>query len=154
MDITLKLATAPGYSWDLIYTNMEPYYRLRRYSWDKADFFASWAKFINVEVFFGEEKVGIIRLAQRGERTHVYTLQIEKRWQGKGIGWQCLSRVEEYARTRCSRGVSLSVFAENPARKLYQRYGFVEMAEQNDIFEMIYDFLPQQGCAQTQEQTI
>jgi ribosomal protein S18 acetylase RimI-like enzyme len=48
---------------------------------------------------------------------------------GRGIGTRLLEALVEAARDGGYRAVSLSVEADNPARRLYERAGFVRVAE-------------------------
>jgi GNAT superfamily N-acetyltransferase len=47
---------------------------------------------------------------------------------GQGIGTQTLTRLIEHCRT-CAQGISLSVRADNPAVRLYQKLGFQTLSE-------------------------
>jgi len=58
---------------------------------------------------------------------------------GQGIGSRLMERLFEEART-CYPAVSLSVTAENPARRLYARFGFATVAEAGSSLTMVKTF--------------
>lgn len=57
-------------------------------------------------------------------------------YRGRGIGSQLLARLLEQAQG-CCPGVSLSVSAGNPARRLYERFGFEIVAERGSSLTML-----------------
>lgn len=56
------------------------------------------------------------------------TIAVTPDFRGRGIGTQLLQRVLEAARSRFP-AVSLSVRADNPAVRLYERFGFVQVPD-------------------------
>ncbi len=58
---------------------------------------------------------------------HVHTVIVEQGYRHLGIGNSLLSIAEQWAKEKDARRLGLSVFAFNePARKLYDRFGFQE----------------------------
>ena len=53
-------------------------------------------------------------------------VSVQPEARGVGLGTELICDVVEVARVRGDRGVSLSVEAGNPARKLYEKLGFVD----------------------------
>lgn len=62
---------------------------------------------------------------------------------GRGIGTQLLEAMLEAARTRYT-ALSLSVSPENPARRLYERLGFVVVGQHGPALTMQIVFAPDQ----------
>jgi GNAT superfamily N-acetyltransferase len=58
---------------------------------------------------------------------------------GTGVGAALLTAVADLARTRGVEQLSLSVAAENPARRLYERLGYRELREVGDGILMLLD---------------
>ncbi len=67
--------------------------------------------------------IGVIKLGDLGESLHIRQLQILPNYQGKGIGRKVLTVIEKKAKER-KKAVTLAVLIENPAKKLYDSYGF------------------------------
>jgi GNAT superfamily N-acetyltransferase len=57
-------------------------------------------------------------------------------YRGRGIGSALLRRALEMAAIS-HRAVSLSVFAENPARRLYERFGFEPVGTSENVVTMV-----------------
>ena len=59
-------------------------------------------------------------------------------WRGRGIGGAMLRELISVARSR-HRRISLSVNHANPARRLYERFGFREVATRGDAVTMLLE---------------
>lgn len=64
-------------------------------------------------------------------------LAVQPHARGAGIATGLLSRLLEHPRTRRLPGVSLSVDPDNPARRLYERLGFVKVGEVESSWTML-----------------
>jgi GNAT superfamily N-acetyltransferase len=71
------------------------------------------------------------------ERTPELTVAVVPSKRGKGLGEQLLSALLERARGAGHHAISLSVERANPARKLYERFGFREVDERGDTVVMV-----------------
>ncbi len=58
-------------------------------------------------------------------------------WRGRCLGTRLLGALINTARTRGCSGLSLSVAATNPARRLYERHGFVKVGEAGSSWTML-----------------
>lgn len=67
------------------------------------------------------------------------TIALLPGYRGLGIGTQLLARLMYEVSLNYS-AVSLSVSADNPARRLYERHGFVLSGEDGDSLTMIFRF--------------
>jgi len=64
-------------------------------------------------------------LGDAGEdAAYVSDVAVGAGFRGQGVGWRLLESAEEWARARGKRSMSLHVAASNPARHLYERFGF------------------------------
>lgn len=81
------------------------------------------------------QPVGLLKFTQDHLDWEIIQIQIKPSLQGKGVGSQLLQQVVAEAQ-KAGASVKLSVFKKNPARYLYERFGFAIVAETNDAFEM------------------
>jgi ribosomal protein S18 acetylase RimI-like enzyme len=61
---------------------------------------------------------------------------------GRGIGARVLEALVDVAREVGYRAISLSVETDNPARRLYERAGFVRVADDGGAWTMLLEFRP------------
>ena len=61
---------------------------------------------------------------------------------GRGVGGRLLDALVDVARDEGHRAVSLSVEPDNPARRLYQRAGFVRVADDGGAWTMLLELRP------------
>lgn len=59
-------------------------------------------------------------------------------WRGRGVGSAILRRLQEIATASGLEGLSLSVHADNPAQRIYQRAGFVPFAGNETAMTMLW----------------
>jgi ribosomal protein S18 acetylase RimI-like enzyme len=110
--------------------NMSSYRSARCIAWDPRRFRLSWGQFENLAIVHGSQCCGFIRLLPEGEALAIRDLQIDPRFQGKGIGTWAIVQVKGMARARGYNVLRLRVYPENPAMALYARLGFcVERVE-------------------------
>ncbi|WP_374689649.1 N-acetyltransferase family protein [Promineifilum sp.] len=71
------------------------------------------------------------------DETPELSMAVLPAYRGRGIGSQLLTRLLSEAARRYP-GVSLSVAADNPARRLYERHGFVAVKQSGDSLTMLW----------------
>jgi GNAT superfamily N-acetyltransferase len=78
---------------------------------------------------------GLLDVARRPDALHVVRIEIDPSFQGRGIGTRIVVHVLAEAR---QRGIParLDVFIANPARRLYERLGFVEVGRDGPSVSM------------------
>jgi GNAT superfamily N-acetyltransferase len=88
-------------------------------------------------VLLGGRPAGLLKTVRTGPVWDLIQIQVTPSEQGKGLGEKLLRIVMAQA---AAAGVplKLSVFKVNPARRLYQRLGFVVTGETHDAYDMLY----------------
>jgi ribosomal protein S18 acetylase RimI-like enzyme len=67
---------------------------------------------------------------------HIGDIQLESQHRNRGIGYGVLQLVESMALRRGYKEITLNVFRDNPAQRLYERCGFCKIDMQFDKFKM------------------
>ncbi len=131
VDPALRPATALDFAFceQLSRSNMAAYRSARGIAWDPQRFRASWAEFENFVILAGDNAVGLLRLLPEGEALGLRDLQVVPARQRQGIGGWALRQAQAIALQRGQAGLKLRVYADNPARALYARFGFGVVAE-------------------------
>lgn len=73
-----------------------------------------------------------IRAPSPPDAYHIAELDVDPAWRGKGIGGLLLDHAETAARDGGYTQMSLSTTTVNPARRLYERHGFVVAETRTD----------------------
>ncbi|MTI39650.1 GNAT family N-acetyltransferase [Fulvivirga lutimaris] len=80
--------------------------------------------------------VGFIKYKEQPKSLDIIQFQISPEHQGKGLGKMVLEIIESQAHTK-QKGLSLKVLKANPAKRLYERFGFKVVGE--DEFEFFME---------------
>lgn len=139
-DLRLFSATPEDFAFceHLSRTNMAGYLAARGIAWDPQRFRASWVEFENLMILAGGEAVGVLRLFPEGEALGLRDLQVVPGRQRQGIGGWAVRQAQAIALQRGHPRLQLRVYAENPARALYTRLGFVVKAEAGGTLHMAW----------------
>jgi ribosomal protein S18 acetylase RimI-like enzyme len=81
------------------------------------------------------ERAGLVKVIKDGNEWELSQIQITRKYQGKGIGNIIVSEIITEANQSGSR-VVLTVLKTNPAKKLYERLGFIVIKESDHSFRM------------------
>lgn len=73
------------------------------------------------------------------ERTPEMGVAVEPEHRGRGIGTALLERLHDELRSEGWAAVSLSVELANPAQRLYERLGYVEVGQRDDAAIMVLE---------------
>lgn len=102
------------------------------FGWDVARqdrlFAESWTPRDRWIVELGGEAIGSFSVSDRGTHVFIADVEIHPDHQGHGLGTEVLRRILAEADAR-RLAVRLQVLKRNPARRLYRRFGFVDVAE-------------------------
>jgi len=86
-------------------------------------------------VQYEDRDIGLLKVIKEGNVWDLVQVQIDPSMQGIGIGCQLISDVLAEA-SKHKVTVKLSVFKQNPAKKLYDRLGFEIAHETDTTYEM------------------
>jgi ribosomal protein S18 acetylase RimI-like enzyme len=90
-----------------------------------------WAQIIMLSA----RPVGLLKVVREGSEWELVQIQLIPELQGAGLGKRLVEGVIADAR-KSAASLRLSVLRENPARRLYDRLGFVVFSEGPHSFEM------------------
>lgn len=110
MNIKFRKATDKYFTEKLIRENMEPYYKELRIDWDQGLFEKNWDAFENYTLLVDFKPVGVLRLSHDHLAYYIRDLQVDHRWQSKGIGTKAIEYAVEIARNRRFELLRLRVF--------------------------------------------
>ncbi|HEY4583867.1 MAG TPA: GNAT family N-acetyltransferase [Lysobacter sp.] len=79
--------------------------------------------------------VGLLKVRRASGEWEIVQIQLGPELQGKGLGRALLQQVIDEA-TAAGAGLRLSVLKANPARRLYERLGFVVVGEKAQEYVM------------------
>jgi ribosomal protein S18 acetylase RimI-like enzyme len=82
-----------------------------------------------------QERVGMVKVIKEGNIWELCQIQITSKFQRKGIGYIVISEILTEARKKGVQ-LKLNVLKANPAKKLYERLGFVVIKDGNHFYEM------------------
>jgi ribosomal protein S18 acetylase RimI-like enzyme len=78
------------------------------------------------------EIAGRLWLDERADRVHILDIALLPAWRGRGLGTRCLL---DLAARDGGRRLSIQVEIHNPARRLYERLGFVADGEPEGLYQ-------------------
>ena len=123
--------------------NMSPYLMRRGQEFDDTRWrnLAPRASFYLIVDTLASPEVTLGFLSVRSEpdcptALHVGDIQLESQHRNRGVGWATLRLVEDLAKSRQLTELTLNVFRDNPALRLYERFGFRLIDTQFDKFKM------------------
>jgi len=76
---------------------------------------------------------GRLWLDEQGERLHILDIALLPAWRGRGIGTRCLQALADQGRV-----LSIQVEIHNPARRLYERLGFVAAGAVQGLYQAMH----------------
>jgi len=139
-DVVLRAATQAdaGFLYDVLKATMQAYVA-QTWGWDERDQQARFRQEFEpgadrIMVLDGED-IGVISVERRTDEVFLDKIYILPRYQGRGIGSELINGVLAQAFGR-DLPVTLRVLKVNPAKRLYERLGFVEVGETDASYLM------------------
>ena len=92
-------------------------------------------------ILVGDEVAGRLWTDERADRLHILDIALLPAWRGRGLGTRCL-------RDLAARGRPLSIQVElhNPARRLYERLGFVADGAPQGLHQAMFKPVTPEEC--------
>lgn len=105
-------------------------------NWGVEQLEQDWPLLQNHLLYLDRDRIGILRWRLRDESLHISDFQIEAAYRNRGLGSQAMLQFAQLARAQGHARVSLRVFHDNPARRLYERLGYAEI-ERSDHWAVL-----------------
>jgi GNAT superfamily N-acetyltransferase len=86
-------------------------------------------------IVHGPDPIGRIYVDRTGRDLGLIEISLLPEWRGRGIGAALLEQLQREVEAGLRDCVSLQVAPENPARRLYQRMGFVDKSPASEFQE-------------------
>jgi GNAT superfamily N-acetyltransferase len=86
----------------------------------------------------GETLIGRLYVDRSGAALDLVEISLLPEWRGRGLGGELLAVLQDEVRAGRSGHVRLSVTPDNPARRLYERMGFVVPAAASTSYVEAY----------------
>ena len=86
-------------------------------------------------ILYEKEKIGLLKLLKYQTSYEIEQIQIQKKFQGRGIGYKIIKDLIKKAETE-NMSIKLSVLKNNKAQFLYKRLGFEIIKENKDSYIM------------------
>ncbi len=129
---TVDLLTSAQITFD----NMRSYYDHYLVDWDLSKIHQQIEALENWDILYNDIVVGAIRIEYDNEGCYLRDLQVDPKFQNKGIGAAALIQAEQLASNEGLSQLRLRVFKISPAHQLYKRVGFVLDKEDDRFYYM------------------
>jgi len=124
---------------DLMCQNMRQLQLNLGLSWDDESIKKHYVEKDNWIVTIDEKIVGFASFESQEEGLFVHTLQIEKSYQNRMIGYKVFKLLVKEARLKGLRYIYCCVFSNNKAKEMYSSLGFQKISEANGVLELELD---------------
>jgi ribosomal protein S18 acetylase RimI-like enzyme len=128
-----------GFARQLTCTNMLPYYLRHDLLWQDEAFDLAWIIRQNWVICREEQVLGFVSLSRDGRALYIRELQIDQAFRGQGAGTWAIGQVWSMVTLERRPTLRLTVFKDNPARKLYERMGLYVAGEDECFLRMQRD---------------
>jgi ribosomal protein S18 acetylase RimI-like enzyme len=116
--------------------NMSSYFQRHNIAWDPERFAKDWAILENYIITSENTRIGALRLSADDSSLQIRDIQVSAGFIGQGVGSWAIEQTLLMSHQRGYNSVALRVFKDNPAKRLYERLGFLVVAEGDHIFHM------------------
>jgi GNAT superfamily N-acetyltransferase len=80
-----------------------------------------------------QEPIGRIYVDRTTSQVHLVEISLLPQWRGRGVGGALVARLQDEVRAGRADAVCLQVAEGNPARRLYERLGFVDLPAPDEL---------------------
>lgn len=124
MKLIIRPTSDKAFAENIIIKNMSAYYKQLDMRWDTTLFDKQWSELDGYELVVDTAPVGLLCLNHDENAYYIRELQIDHKWQRRGLGTAAIHYAEEIAKQADIHLLRLRVFCINPAIALYKRMGF------------------------------
>ncbi|MFX0200017.1 MAG: GNAT family N-acetyltransferase [Candidatus Hodarchaeota archaeon] len=139
--LQIKIANNKGklFAHNLTQTNMKGY--IERYwgGWKEEIFGNNYDLGENYLVVMEDNPIGYLRIRFAANECWIEDIQIKEDYQNRGIGSWVLKNALLVAERKGCESMKLRVLKENPAKRLYNRFGFVQISDDESSIIMKKD---------------
>jgi ribosomal protein S18 acetylase RimI-like enzyme len=125
---------------DLTRANMKSYIKKYWGGWKEEIFEKNYDFGENYLIITKDNPIGYLRIRFVANECWIEDIQIRAEYQNRGIGSWVLRNALIIAKSKGCEAIKLRVFKENPAKKLYTRFGFVQISDDESSIIMKKDF--------------
>jgi len=119
--------------------NMLPYYLRHDLLWQDEAFDLAWIIRQNWLICREEQVLGFVSLSRDARALYIRELQIDQAFRGQGAGTWAIGQAWDMVALERRPALRLTVFKDNPARKLYERMGLYVAGEDECFLRMQRD---------------
>ncbi len=136
--IIIKKATWKDYQYcyRLTKKNMFPYFKKYWGGWNPKAFRKDFNPLETKIILKNNRRIGFYVLQERNNCFYISNIQISPTMTGKGIGTYVLFLIEKQVSETNKNTIQLTVFKDNPAKKLYQKFGYRALKDKGDSILM------------------
>lgn len=142
--ISLRKAAAhdKDFIWEMRQLTMKEYVA-NAFGWnDDHEYAYAMDKFEHIEIVESNgEKIGMMKSSEDDTAIHLHQIQVKPTWANKGIGSWLIRNLISTGKEK-NKNIELHVLKTNPVKKLYDRLGFVVVADEPHKYLMRYTVLP------------
>lgn len=124
---------------DLTCQNMLRYYIQHDLLWQDEAFDVAWAGRDNRVIVHGDARLGFVSLSRDARALYIRELHIVEAFRGQGAGSWVFDQVLALASQERRPALRLTVFENNPAKKLYSRKGLAVVGRDECFLRMQCD---------------
>lgn len=116
--------------------NMEHYFKVHWGGWKKREYCRHYNPKCMWVFYFNGKRFGYLSYKAEDKSAHLTNVQLSSRFRNRGIGQKMMTQSElALVKGGISR-VTLTVFEENPAVRLYKRMGYRQVENRNGTLKL------------------
>ncbi|ABC33146.1 Histone acetyltransferase HPA2/related acetyltransferase [Hahella chejuensis KCTC 2396] len=135
-DVYFRESDDQSFAERVIRESMAEYFNKYEVEWTPERVSKYWGDHENYDIFYREEKVGVLRLAFDEEACIVRDMHVLPAYRNLGVGSQAIQRAFTAAWVRELPSVRLKTFVCNPSKNLYRRHGFALVDRKDNLILM------------------
>lgn len=140
--LKLRMCRADDYRFchDISKRAMAPYFDKYFGGWESKIFKKNFKTAQICIIKYKQRRIGLYSHEYGANHLHILNIQVSGNYQNKGIGSFVMQKLESEAKKKKLNKISLQVFKDNPAIKLYKKIGFKPIKTKNNSVLMEKEF--------------